>query len=468
MSLKDRLNTQGKIPHKPDKQDEVQKHKTFDDVLEVDSLGILETILGDDDLNSIYVSGAKNVYVQRKGKTVKSTSVFRDSVQLENMLNRVAQNLGITLNEKVPVFKYNQKLGINVSAMLPPLSVPASIYIKCYCDKHASLQRLQEVQSISKEMALVLEGLVSIKKNIIIIGAKSAQKTTLLSALAKKLPLNLKGVLIDFSQEVQIHASNFTNYDFSQIDDLNLRNAISDTIFNSGQDKVFINDPDKNTIAKIVEASRTDNKGFILTLDAKNNKNALRKLALAYMSDNPNIGFDEALSAIYDAFDVIITTRLDSNGKRKVDSVSEIDEEEYSLSDIFTFTHLNEHSSSGIIPKFYEDFKEYSLPVSVNIFDIEYKHTYYKNYSDDVLSHFSKKSANAEILKKFKKELPTEDSNIEEQNEKQDDIQTGHSEKDDSPIEQNNNEISDLEVNEENNNEIQPEENINLEDDKNV
>ena len=97
MSLKDRLKSVQKttITKTKQQQDEVQHqyYANSETANSVDSLGALDTLLFDDDLNSIFVSGAKNIYVVRNGKIHKSTSTFRDNIQLENIIKKNAQNL---------------------------------------------------------------------------------------------------------------------------------------------------------------------------------------------------------------------------------------------------------------------------------------------------------------------------------------------------------------------------------------
>ena len=139
MSLKDRLNTQQKSSNTQVQQEEPLKYYESEKIAatQLDSLGILDTLLVDDDLNSIFVSGAKNVYIERKGKVHKSTTTFRDNIQLENFIKRIALNEGINLDGLTSTFKFNHQEGVNIVACLPPLSSQISLFVKAYKDKHA-------------------------------------------------------------------------------------------------------------------------------------------------------------------------------------------------------------------------------------------------------------------------------------------------------------------------------------------
>jgi Flp pilus assembly CpaF family ATPase len=138
-------------------------------------LGAIDTILADDEVSNVFVSGAKNIYLEKKGKFIKSATTFRDNVQLENMLKRIAQNEGFELDEYNPYFRFNHRQGVNVALSTPPLSNVPTVFVKCYKDKHATIQILQEELSISKEIALILpySALFSVMKSIYKFSLKS-------------------------------------------------------------------------------------------------------------------------------------------------------------------------------------------------------------------------------------------------------------------------------------------------------
>ncbi len=415
MSLKDRLNTNNKTnTQKDNEKNEIPKYFETSEIANIETLGILENLFIDDDLNSIYVNGPKNIYVERNGKYSKSTLSFRDNVQLENIIKRNAQNVGYEIDDKNPFIKFNHKKGINVQATLPPLSVPANIFIKCYKDKHANIKFLSENQSISKEMALILEALSNIKNNIIIAGKSNTLKTTVLSSLLKILPNNNKGILIDFVNEIELNLKNYSSFDFSNI---NENNEILDSIITSNPDILGINNPDDNTIFNVINKIQEGFKGAIITICAKNQQEAMNKIAISILKKIPNLNFEKAKLIAYQAFNLMIFCKKDETGKRRISSISQIDTDENDnclINDIFFLNHILEHESTGFIPDFYEESKINSLPINSNIFEKTYKHTYHKTTQNDAMEQFIKKTSNQDILKRFKKELPTQEIPEEE------------------------------------------------------
>lgn len=410
MSLKDRLqaNNRQVVPTSKKEEEQPKYYQSNDAAQQLDSLGVLDALLIDDDINSIYVNGAKNIYINRKGKTHKSTTTYRDNVQLENIIKKNAQNIGIEIDEKNPYISFNHKEGINITATLPPLSSTGTIFIKCYKDKFATLQILQEEQSISKEITLILEALSSLSHNILIAGEKNTLKTTLLSSMAKKLPSNSRGVVIDFEQEFKINNQNIANYNFATLPDKESKENLLNLIIDTKPNRLYINTDDKNIVSQIVLKSQEGLSSLTATICAKSPNDAIEQIKHTILKQNPNMNSKDAQDISYRTFDIIIFVSMDEIGRRKISSISQIEKSHngYEIKDIINFNN-GEHKSTGLIPRFFEDIQLNSLPISANIFDITYKHTYNKKQTEDLLNQFNKKSANLDILKKFKKELPT-------------------------------------------------------------
>ncbi|MBQ9149753.1 Flp pilus assembly complex ATPase component TadA [bacterium] len=412
MSLRDRLKSTQKIATTKPKQEQPLKYYDSDEDAKLsENLGVLDNILIDDELNSIFVGGAKQVYLERRGKVHKSTTTFRDNVQLENIFRKVAQSHSVDSNI-TPCFSFSHKLGINITATLPPLSNVTTLFVKCYFDKHATLQEMQEENSVSKEIALIIETLCSIKKNILIIGENSTLKTTLLSSMAKKMPINNRAVVIDKQHEIKIDNSNCINYDFLNFNDENVKDSLLTSIIDSKPDRIFINDDSNELFAKSIRKSLNKYRGLVLTLNAINYEDALDKAAQYILENDSTLSYEKAKGIVLSTFDVIIHTKKDELGRRRVDSLAQINllAQDGYIQEIFNYDNTNQHKSTGIIPMFYEDIKMSSLPIGDNIFDFNYKHTYSKAINSDLYETLGRKG-NLDILKKFKKDLPALDEN---------------------------------------------------------
>ena len=407
MSLKDRLDNPTKLTKPKTSSLKCQIEKEAKNPF---SLGILDDLIKDDDISAIYVNGARNIFVEKKGKLHKISVVFEDETELQNLL----KNYLLDSNSK----KFNYKSGINALSVVPPSSAANFISIKCYRDKFSTLENLEENQVISKEIAIFLEALLKIKKNIIITGDKKALKTSLLSSIAKKIPLINRSYLFDFSKEIEINAPNFMVFDFSDKENFEQK-TILQSILQSNPDNILMNDFDFE-IDCVLENILNGDKGFIFNINAKSKEQAMDKITQKTLKLLPCLTYEKAKEITYRAFDfVIFVETVKSNGKKRVSSVAEISNNENTpFNDIFVLNNSNFHCSAGYIPEIFSD--DDTVSINLNIFNTDYKHTYAIPHFDGL----SSKEFNSNILKKFKKDKTdtnkqTNDTQTQDENQMQ-------------------------------------------------
>ncbi len=396
MSLRDRFNTTANAKSQKNIDIELnmqQYYQSSEEMQNTLSLGVVDTLLEDDDINAIFVNGPRNIFIERKTKLHRSTSAFRDEIQLQNIIKKYS-------DVQDDFIKFNYKLGFNVVATLPPLTNMSTMHIKCYRDKFATLENLEENQAISKEISIFLQTLLKFKKNILIIGKRKTLKTTLLSAIAKKMPTNFRYAFVDFSKEIIIDKTNFSNYDFFELE--NKREAsILKTIFKSTPDGIFLNDFEFSSSC-VIENLLDGFKGMILNIEADTREEALEKISLEILKILPHLSEEKAKKEAYKIFDFAFV--VENLEDKKLTSISEITktDDNFMFNDIFLCSENNEHYSTGYAPDMFlgDDIDS----INLNIFNSDYKHTYTLSPFKDL----QKKGINPDILKKFRKDLNAE------------------------------------------------------------
>ena len=407
MSLKDRLktNTNSKTTNIIGIQEETLEYYETNEIDENSiEFDIIDTLLADDELNSIQIYGAKNIYIEKKGKISRISANYRDNIHLENIVRKYAKKFLKDYDELSSFYNFNYSKGVNISAILPPLSSVPVVYVKNFKNKFATLQNLQENQSISKEIALFLDAIMPLNLNIIIAGEKNTLKTTLLTSLIKQTQLNNRCILIDYKNEIENNMQSIANYNFLELNNnKKLKNEIIEQIISLNPERLFINNIKEEDFNIFFNYLKDGFKGFITTINSKSPIDALEKLTNIY-KNKENITYEASKDLIYNNIDIIIFIEKNGSQQRKVSSIS-IVKNDKTLDGIFYLNENNEHISSGVMPEFFENIEKSSLPISVNIFDSEYKHTYYQTQKNENLVDFNKKNLNPEILKKFKKAL---------------------------------------------------------------
>ena len=372
MSIKDRLNNSNNpqyydyvsdiVPPKP-----IQKPQKKQSMV---SLGAVQSLFSDDEISSIYVRGAKNIYIERKGKILNTSLAYGSNEQLEQIIRDCARN------ENDPYLFFSYKKGISVSATLPPLSNVPYMSIKLYKEKFGSLSALQDYGSISKEVSKFLETLTKLPLNIVITGKKNSMKTALLNALIKTISPNIRASLIDYKKELKINIQNLVSYDFSLLQNDNILYSVMD----EGSELTFLNGAD-NDFSKYMKYFET-RKGIIAT----------------YACDNPQSFAEKFLKkGCHPCVDIVIHTDKIQD-KRCVISISEIDDN-LNIRNIFMRNDNNEFVTNSISSRLFDIIEKSEIGVSDFIFEKNYKHSFAQK-------EFSQKTDNKvslNILKKFKK-----------------------------------------------------------------
>ena len=168
-------------------------------------LGPLEPLLADDTINDIMVNGAKQVYVERKGKLELTDVEFRDDAHVMNVATRIVTSIGRRVDESSPLVDARLQDGSRVNIIIPPLAIDGpTISIRKFSKKGITLDIMARQGNLSEQMATVLKIAARTKLNILISGGTGSGKTTLLNALSQMIDSGDRIVTIEDAAELQL------------------------------------------------------------------------------------------------------------------------------------------------------------------------------------------------------------------------------------------------------------------------
>src|SRR5216683_3082598 len=85
--------------------------------------GPLEPLLADETVNDIMVNGAKQVYVERRGKLELTDVAFRDDDHVMNVATKIVTRVGRRIDESQPLVDARLTDGSRVNIITPPLAI---------------------------------------------------------------------------------------------------------------------------------------------------------------------------------------------------------------------------------------------------------------------------------------------------------------------------------------------------------
>ena len=124
-------------------------------------LGPLEKLLADETVSEIMVNGAKQVFVERRGKLMQTDVTFYDNEQLLNVIDRIVSPLGRHIDEANPMVDARLPDGSRVNAVIAPLSLKGPLLtIRKFSKVPLTVQNLIDFGSLTLKMAAFLEACV--------------------------------------------------------------------------------------------------------------------------------------------------------------------------------------------------------------------------------------------------------------------------------------------------------------------
>src|SRR5512136_250410 len=92
------------------------EHETF-------GLGPIEPLMRDPTISDILVNGAKEVFVERRGRLERTDVQFRDDSHLLQIIERIVSKVGRRVDESCPMVDARLEDGSRVNAIIPPLAL---------------------------------------------------------------------------------------------------------------------------------------------------------------------------------------------------------------------------------------------------------------------------------------------------------------------------------------------------------
>lgn len=168
-------------------------------------LDVLQPLVDDPSVTEIMINGPHCVFVEQGGRLFQKDVTFGDNEKLENVILNIVAKVNRTVNEANPIVDARLLDGSRVNVVLPPIALDGpTVTIRKFPENPMTVAQLIAYQSITEEVAEVLERMVKAKYNIFISGGTGSGKTTFLNALSNFIPKDERIITIEDSAELQI------------------------------------------------------------------------------------------------------------------------------------------------------------------------------------------------------------------------------------------------------------------------
>ena len=292
-------------------------------------LGPLEPLLEDPDISEIMVNGPSQVYVERRGRLELTSTVFRDSQHVMNVLSRIVSSVGRRIDEASPMVDARLADGSRVNAIIPPLALNGpTITIRKFSKTPYTVNDLIRFGSVSPKMTAFLEACVKGKLNIIVSGGTGSGKTTLLNVLSSYIPDHERIVTIEDAAEVQLRQSHVVTLESRPP---NLENAgqvtIRDLVRNALRmrpDRIIVGEVRSGETLDMLQAMNTGHDGSLTTAHANTPRDLMSRLETMVLMSGMEIPVKAIREQISSALNLVVQQSRMKDGTRKIVNITEV------------------------------------------------------------------------------------------------------------------------------------------------
>nr|WP_317361997.1 ATPase, T2SS/T4P/T4SS family [uncultured Blautia sp.] len=306
---------------------EALRRELFSSVRKMD---VLEELLEDDTITEIMVNRWDKIFIEKDGKIFPLDKTFSSPEKLDDVIQQMASRCNRVINTLQPIVDARLKNGERINAVIAPVALDGPILtIRRFPNEPITMEKLLEMDSLTKEAAEVLKVLIRAGYTILIGGGTGAGKTTFLNALSQYIPEDERVITIEDNAELQLQGlPNLVRLECRQANiEKNQEISIGDllkTCLRMRPSRIIVGEVRSREAAELLQVVNVGNDGSLSTIHANSCKDMISRLETMVL-----MGIDLPVPVIrrqiLSGFDIFIHLGRMRDKSRKVMEICEID-----------------------------------------------------------------------------------------------------------------------------------------------
>ena len=359
---------------------------------EILGLGPLQPLLEDESITEIMVNGAKNIYIERKGKLHRVPVTFENNEHVMRIIDRIVAPLGRRIDEASPYVDARLQDGSRVNAVIPPVSLVGPVLtIRKFAKNPITVDQLVQFGTLTAEASQFLKACVEARLNIVISGGTGSGKTTLLNILSGYIPNDERIVTIENAAELQLRQEHVVTLESRPPNiegrgEITIRHLVMNSL-RMRPDRIIVGEIRDEAALDMLQAMNTGHDGSMTTLHSNGPRDTLSRLetmTLMAGMDLPSRAIREQVSS---TIDVVVHQDRMRDGTRKIVNITEVSGMEgdvITMTDIFVFEQSGIENGkivgrlrpTGLRPKFMDQIEAAGIHLPPSIFGIGERRRY--------------------------------------------------------------------------------------------
>lgn len=353
---------------------------------EITGFGPITPLLNDPEITEIMVNGPHQVYVEKKGRLVKTNVHFKDDDHVMHIIERIVAPLGRRIDESMPMVDARLPDGSRVNAIIPPLALHGpTITIRKFSRDPFQVEDLIRFGTLTEQMARFLEACVKSRLNIIVSGGTGSGKTTTLNVLSSFIPAHERIITIEDAAELQLRQEHVLTLESRPPNiegkgEITIRDLVRNAL-RMRPDRIVVGEVRSGEALDMLQAMNTGHDGSLTTGHANSPRDLLSRLETMVLMAGMDLPIRAIREQISSAIDLIIHQSRLRDGSRKITHITEVQGMEGDviiLQDLFYFrqrgvnpngTVVGEFQATGIRPKFIDRIEAAGFKLPPEVFE---------------------------------------------------------------------------------------------------
>ena len=279
----------------------------------------LEEFFKDETVREVMVNGGCEVWVERNGKLERVDTI--SEADTRSFIERTLLPLGRRIDITSPVVDARLTDGSRLCAVIPPIAVDGS----CISIRRFSVDRITLNDFADRQVGEILQQLVFDRRNLLISGAASAGKTTLLNSLCDFLAPNERVVTIEDIAELKLAHPHVVRLEARPLSpDGNLEvstRSLVRTALRLRPDRLIIGEVRGAETLDMLSAMNTGHDGSMSTIHANSARDALRRVESLVMQHATNWSRDVVRDHVAASIKAIVHVARHIDGSRFIQQI---------------------------------------------------------------------------------------------------------------------------------------------------
>jgi pilus assembly protein CpaF len=293
----------------------------IDVIAERSPMGGLERWFGDPAIDEVIVNGRGDVWIERVGTLVRVATMT--STAVTTAIEHILRPIGRRIDRSNPIVDARLPDGSRVCAVIEPISVDGP----CLTIRRFALRALPLSAFAEPAVADLLASVVAARCNLLVSGATSSGKTTLLNALAALVPTGERIITLEDVAELRLPHPHVVRLETRPATaegtgEVTLTQLLR-TALRLRPDRLVLGEVRGAEAVQLVQAMNTGHDGSMATVHANSAVDAVARVCSLVLQEVPGWPLEAIHDQVRRSIDVVIHVGRSVGNQRRVIEIAE-------------------------------------------------------------------------------------------------------------------------------------------------